>query len=91
MYGYLKEEKLVEPHTYLQTFSSNPTVWRQASPIYHLHQEMLPFLIYRGEKTYPSIIKSTEKFVKVFSEYRKKSNYAIIKGKKHIPMITQFF
>ena len=51
---------------------------------------MLPFLIYRGEKTYPSIIKSTEKFVKALKVYEEKPNYAIVKGKKHIPMITQF-
>lgn len=91
MYGYLTEENLTEPHTYLQTFSANPAIWKQASPIYHLYSNMPPLLIYRGEKTYPSIIKSTEKFVEALKAYRTEPNYYILKGKKHIPMITQFF
>lgn len=91
MYRYLTEENLAKEHTFLQTFSANPAIWKQASPLYHLHPNMPPFLIYRGEKTYPSIIKSTERFVTELSAYQPKPNYFIVDGKKHIPMITQFF
>jgi dipeptidyl aminopeptidase/acylaminoacyl peptidase len=90
MYGYLKEENKGEGHTYLQTFTSDPEEWKKASPIFHLHEEMQPFLIYRGEKTYPSIIKSTEKFVKVLSTLTPTPRYYVLKRKRHIPMITQF-
>jgi len=52
---------------------------------------MPPMLIYRGGKTYPSILKSTEKFMKALKEFDPNPNYHILKRKKHVPMITQFF
>jgi acetyl esterase/lipase len=90
MYGYLKEENFAQGHTYLQTFTTDPAQWKLASPLYHLRQGMPPLLIYRGEKTYPSIMKSTTKFITELEEYVGKPNYFILKGKKHVPMITQF-
>ena len=69
MFGYLQEEKFPEDHTYLKTFTKNPISWKDASPLYHLHHNMPPMLIYRGEKTYPSIFKSHQKFIKALKEY----------------------
>lgn len=91
MHGYLEEEKLSEGHSYLKTFTSNPRIWKEASPINHLHKNMPPFLIYRGEDTYPSIEKSNEKFIKSLKRFVPSPNYKVQKGKKHIPMILQFF
>jgi acetyl esterase/lipase len=91
MYGYLLEEKFAEDHTYLKTFTKDPKVWKEATPLYHLHRNMPPMLIYRGGKTYDSILKSNEKFVKALHEYAPETPYHIQKSKKHIPMITQFF
>ena len=48
-------------------------------------------LIYRGGKTYPSILKSNEKFIQALQPYAPETPYHIQKSKKHIPMITQFF
>lgn len=90
MYGYLQAESLPESHTYLQTFTSNPATWKAASPLYYLHPNMPPMLLYRGENTYPSIQKSTEKFVTALKTYVPAPQYYVLKGKKHIPMITQF-
>jgi acetyl esterase/lipase len=91
MYGYLKEDKKPEGHSYLKTFTCNPAIWKEASPIYHLHDMMPPLLIYRGGKTYPSISKSTEKFVSALKAFVPTVNYKVQKEKKHVPMITQFF
>ena len=91
MYGYLKEEKLAEGDTYLKTFSNNADIWKNASPIYFLHNGMPPMLIYRGGKTYPSINVSNEKFTDSLKHYDTKFTYHILPGKKHVPMITQFF
>lgn len=91
MYGYLKEENFAEGDTYLNTFSNNPNTWKAASPIYFLHNGMLPMLIYRGGKTYPSISGSNEKFTDSLKHYDVKFSYHILPGKKHVPMITQFF
>lgn len=91
MLGYLEEKKYGPGHTYLDTFTADPDNWKAASPLYHLHQGMPPFLIYRGEETYASIIKSNEKFVKALDNFTDKPNYHVQEDKKHIPMITQFF
>ncbi len=91
MYGYLKEENFAEGDTYLNTFTNNPEVWKQASPIYFLNDNMPPMLIYRGGKTYPSIIKSNEKFTDSLKKYRAEFTYHIQPDKKHVPMIIQFF
>ena len=91
MYGYLKEENLPEGDTYLNTFSNNPATWKAATPLYFLHNGMPPMLIFRGGKTYPSISSSNEKFVDSLRQYDVKFTYHIQPGKKHVPMITQFF
>ena len=91
MYSYLKAENLPVGDTYLNTFSNNPTNWKAASPIYFLHNGMPPLLIYRGGKTYPSISTSNEKFNGYLKNYNTKFSYHILPGKKHVPMITQFF
>lgn len=91
MYGYLKEENFAAGDSYLETFSNDPAIWKQASPIYFLHNGMPPMLIYRGGKTYPSIIKSNEKFTDSLKKYNAAFSYHIQPGKKHVPMILQFF
>ena len=86
-----KEENFAEGDSYLNTFTNDPAIWKQASPIYFLHNGMPPMLIYRGGKTYPSIINSNEKFTDSLKAYDTKFNYQIQPGKKHVPMIIQFF
>ena len=90
MYGYLKEEDFEEGHTYLKTFTNDPAQWKASSPLYFLHNNLPPMLIYVGGKTYPSISESNEKFVKALPAFNAKFEYKILKGKKHVPMIFQF-
>lgn len=90
MYGYLQKENFPEGNTYLQTFTTNPANWKAASPLYHLHTGMPPMLIYRGGNTYPSIEVSNEKMVTALKAIGYNPAYHILKGKKHVPMITQF-
>lgn len=91
MYGYLKSENFELGNTYLNTFSNDPKIWKEASPLYFLHSNMPAMLIYRGSKTYPSIVESNEKFVAAIKAFVPQANYTILNGKKHVPMITQFF
>lgn len=91
MYDYLKKENLKKDHHYFRVFTSNPTIWKEASPLYHLHKGMPKMLIYQGEKTYTSIKVSNQKFVTALKEYVSKPNFHIIKNKGHIPMILQFY
>jgi acetyl esterase/lipase len=90
MYGYLQEENFPEGNTYLQTFTNDPANWKAASPLYHLHKGLPPMLIYQGGKTYPSIAASNEKMVAALKGLGYHPGYHILKGKKHVPMITQF-
>ncbi|MEO6481502.1 MAG: alpha/beta hydrolase [Ferruginibacter sp.] len=90
MYTYLKEENFPEGNTYINTFTNDPVNWKDASPLYHIHNGMPPMLIYRGGKTYPSIKSSNEKFVATVTPLAPATIYHVIKGKKHVPMITQF-
>lgn len=90
MYTYLREKQFAEGHTYLQTFTANPEMWKEASVLYHLHPEAPPLLIYRGGRTYPSIIKSHKAFLKAYREYVPAPNFKIQRRKRHIPMIVQF-
>lgn len=91
MNGYLLEEKFSNDNTYLKTFTPDQKNWKEASPLYRLHKRIPPMMILRGEKTYPSISSSNEKFITALREYAPETPYEILKGKKHIPMITQFF
>lgn len=90
MYGYLQESNYAEDNTYIKTFTNDPVIWREASPMYHLHNNMPPFLIYRGGRTYKSIIKSNDRFVSTLEEYVGSVDYTIQDNKSHVQMITQF-
>ena len=90
MYGYLQGENFEPGNTYLNTFSNDPKIWKEASPMYFLHKNMPAMLIYRGGRTYPSIEVSNEKFVTALKAFVPQPNYTIFPGKKHVPMITQF-
>ncbi len=90
MYGYLKDHENDEDRKYLATFTKDSITWRKATPLFYLHPNVPPLLIYRGGKTYPSIIKSTETFVDTLRNYVPNPRYYVQKRKKHIPMILQF-
>jgi acetyl esterase/lipase len=91
MYNYLLEKKYDNDNTYIKTFTNDPATWRKASPRYYLDKSLPPMLIYRGEETYDSIEKSTEAFMKDYRTWVADPHYEVLDGKKHIPMITQFF
>jgi acetyl esterase/lipase len=91
MYGYLNTAGLSSDHTYFTTFTHDPKIWKEASPMYHLHSGMPPLLIYQGEKTYPTIAAGADRFMLAIKEYVPDQQRHILKGKHHIPMITQFF
>ena len=91
MYGYLKSEDFDDDNTYLKTFTTDSAQWKAASPLYFLHSNMPPMLIYQGGKTYPSIKESNEKFIAALKPFAPATPFHLLKGKKHIPMILQFF
>lgn len=91
MYGYLLEKKYDADNTYIKTFTNDPKEWKKASPMYYIGDSMPPMLIYRGGETYESIIKGTNAFMNDYRKFVPDPRYEVLKGKKHVPMIVQFF
>jgi acetyl esterase/lipase len=72
-------------------FTADPQVWKAYSPIYFLEGEEIPLLIMEGEKTYPGINLTVERFRKEAEEKGTELRYSFYPKTKHIPMITQYF
>jgi len=90
MYRYLKKIDYGPNNSYLNIFTKDPDTWRKASPLYNLHKDMPPMLMYQGGRTYPSIALGYRTFIASLKQYQPDPNFRILKGKKHILMITQF-
>lgn len=89
MHHYLQENPPTAANHYLTTWSNNPETWKKASPIFYLNEETPPFLIYVGEKTYPSITTANKRFLEAIQAYQPEVAPVLI-DKKHIPMMTQY-
>lgn len=72
-------------------FTADPTVWKTYSPIYYLDSKEIPMLVMEGERTYPGIKLTVERFRKAAEEKGLKLDYSFYPKTKHIPMVTQFF
>jgi acetyl esterase/lipase len=91
MYSYLEETSTGEGKKYLDAFTDDPAVWKAHSAMYYLTDALAPMLILEGERTYPSIRSSRERFMKRVEEKGIEDvTLKIYPKKKHIPMITQF-
>ncbi|WP_297337119.1 alpha/beta hydrolase [Algoriphagus sp.] len=72
-------------------FTEDPEVWKTFSPIYFLDENEVPLLLMEGEKTYPGIRLTVERFRKKAEEKKVDLTYSFYPKTKHIPMITQYF
>ena len=91
-YWFLNElkEKYNKEDNY-DAFTADPTVWKTYSPIYYLDSKEIPMLVMEGERTYPGIKLTVERFRKAAEEKGLKLDYSFYPKTKHIPMVTQFF
>lgn len=89
MHHYLQNNPPTTRDDYLTTWSNDPENWKNASPIYHLDENIPPFLIYLGEKTYPSITKANQRFLQELRPLKPDTKFILL-NKKHVPMITQY-
>ena len=90
MKNYLEKYPPTSADNYDVTWSKDPEKWKQASSIYFIDEKTPPFLIYVGEKTYPSIKFANENFVKALQPFQPDVK-PIMLNKKHIPMMLQYF
>jgi acetyl esterase/lipase len=90
MYTYLQNNPPTKEYNYITTWTTNPEEWKNASPIYFVDKNSPPFLIYVGDKTYPSIKRQNAKFLEKLHEFQPNVT-PIFLNKKHVPMMSQFF
>ena len=91
-YWFLTERKeKYDAEDNYDAFSANPEVWKAYSPIYFLTGNEVPLLILEGEKTYPGIRLTVDRFKEVAEEKGSNLDYSFYEKKKHIPMVTQYF
>lgn len=74
---------------FLQTFGKDTIEWKQASPLNYIKIVPNPYLIFIGEKTFPSIRLQSAYFYDKIKHLQKNSHIKEIKGKKHVGMIAQ--
>ncbi|MBU0940207.1 MAG: alpha/beta hydrolase [Bacteroidetes bacterium] len=90
MKNYLEQYPPTTKDDYLATWTNSPENWKDASPIYFLNKNTPPFLIYVGDKTYPSITVANDRFLKALKPFQPKVEIIHL-NKKHVPMVTQYF
>ena len=90
MKNYLEQDPPTSLNNYLTTWTNSPANWRDASPIYFVDKNTPPFLIYLGDKTYPSITIGNNRFVDALQPFQSKVSLIHL-NKKHVPMVTQYF
>ncbi|GAB2498189.1 alpha/beta hydrolase [Algoriphagus taiwanensis] len=91
-YWFLTERKeKYDAEDNYDAFTDNPEVWKEYSPIYFLDGKEIPLLLMEGEKTYPGIRLTVDRFRKEAEEKGTDLTYSFYPKTKHIPMITQYF
>ncbi|MEJ6792621.1 MAG: alpha/beta hydrolase [Lacinutrix sp.] len=89
MKSYLDKNQPTSAYHYDVTWTKNPENWKDASPIYFVDETTPPFLVYVGNKTYPSIIKHSASFVKVLEPFQPNIKQIFL-NKKHVPMMSHY-
>ncbi len=90
MQEYLtKAEKDHYYSDFIRTFSADTTIWQMGSPLSFVKNVNNPHLIFYGTKTYDAIKLQSERIYKTLEEQQVPVKLEIVKGKKHVPMISQ--
>jgi acetyl esterase/lipase len=85
----LAAEKDNRYYDFLRTFSTSPDTWEMGSPLHYFQYSRNPHLVFYGGDTYPAIQLQSEEIVKRFQSAKVPVSLKIIKGKKHVGMISQ--
>jgi acetyl esterase/lipase len=76
-------------YNFLRTFTNEPSVWTAGSPLHYIDNARNPHLIFYGSETYPAIQIQSERLNKTLIANKVRTEMHIIKGKKHVGMISQ--
>ncbi|MBC7615455.1 MAG: alpha/beta hydrolase [Pedobacter sp.] len=90
MEEYLTKAEKDDGYTdFLRTFSADPKIWQMGSPLFYVKNVKNPHLIFYGGKTYPAIQIQSERIYKSLIAQNVPVKLEVIKGKKHVGMISQ--
>jgi acetyl esterase/lipase len=91
MVTYFKDYDNPYSRSLREVFTSDKEKWKAASPLYYIKPEIkIPFLVLTGEKTYETIIQSSENFYSQLRANHIPADYHTMHNKKHMSMILQF-
>jgi len=76
-------------YDFLRSFSSDPLNWEKGSPLHYVQNSRNPHLIFYGAKTYPAIQIQSSRLRQLLEQQKVPVTLKVIKGKKHVGMITQ--
>ncbi|WP_375418805.1 alpha/beta hydrolase [uncultured Hymenobacter sp.] len=91
MYEYLTKLEYEGDAQYLGPWGQDPAGWKAHSALYKLTPAAPPFLLFIGEKTYPSILHSSRKFQVQLAALGHPAAYTVLPGKRHVPMVLQHY
>ncbi len=89
MHHYLSNNPPTERNNYKTTWTTEESMWEEASPINFITNQTPPILTYLGSKTYPSITVANNRFREELLKIQPQAKLITL-DKKHIPMITQY-
>ncbi len=78
-----------QTESFLVTFGDEAESWKMGSPISYVENISNPHLILTGQRTYPTIQTQSRKLFEVLHQQNTPARFEVIKGKKHIGMISQ--
>jgi len=76
-------------YDFLRSFTADPVSWEKGSPLHYVQNSRNPHLIFYGSKTYPAIQLQSARLHKLLREQQVPVTLQVIKGKKHVGMISQ--
>ena len=90
IFEYLTEaEKDDYYYDFLRTFTDKPATWKLASPLNYVQNVKNPHLLFYGGKTYGAIKIQTPRLYEKLKANNIPVEIKEIKGKSHVPMISQ--
>lgn len=90
MFEYLNAaEDNDQTNSFLNTFSKDKEIWKTGSPLNYIENVKNPYLIFVGERTFPSIQIQSERLRKQLLQSNKSVDLKIIPRKKHVGMISK--
>ncbi|MBC7696609.1 MAG: alpha/beta hydrolase [Burkholderiales bacterium] len=91
MYNYLRHSNNKRDTIYRRVFTDDSVNWKKYSPVYHLAKNKPKFIQFVGGKTNEIIKEMNAAFYDELQKYQPDAHLIIVKGKRHVPMIFQFY